>query len=235
MEIIQNLLDGGTMPVITALLLGLMTAISPCPLATNIAAIGYLGKQIDSPKRVFVNGLLYTLGRMACYTVLGIVLLLIIHEGSSLFGIQKFISHWGERLLGPLMLLVGLFMLFGDKLGLKGFGFNSDGDRVAGKGAWGALLLGVLFALAFCPTSAVFYFGMLIPLAASSAMGWALPVIFALATGLPVLVVAWIVSFSIHNIGTFMNRMRVFQLWFNCIVALVFIGVGLYYTIVMFF
>jgi len=234
MDFLQTFLEGDTLPVLMALLLGLMTAISPCPLATNIAAIGFIAKRIDSPRRALVNGLLYTLGRMACYSLLGFVLLIIIHQGSSLFGIQKFIGHWGELLVGPLMLLVGIFMLVGDKLGMKGLGINAGGEKMAGKGAWGSFLLGVLFALVFCPTSAVFYFGMLIPLAATATMGWTLPLFFAIATGVPVLLVAWIVSFSIHNIGVFMNRMMAFQKWFNLVVALLFIGVGLYYCLVMF-
>ena len=107
MEWLQSLLDSSTTPALTAFLLGLLTAISPCPLATNIAAIGFIGKDIENRHRIFRNGLLYTLGRVMAYTLLGIILILILEEGSSLFGIQKFIGKYGELVLGPALLLIG--------------------------------------------------------------------------------------------------------------------------------
>lgn len=118
MDWLQTLLDNSSTPVWTAFLLGLLTALSPCPLATNIAAIGFIGKDIENRRRIFWNGLLYTLGRFFSYTLLGVVLILILKEGSSMFGIQKTIGSWGELVLGPLLLVIGLFMLFGDKLNL---------------------------------------------------------------------------------------------------------------------
>ena len=126
MEFLQNLLDNSSLPVVTAFLLGLMTAISPCPLATNIAAIGYIAKDIENQRRIFVKGLLYTLGRILAYTLLGIILLAIIKGGSSLFGIQKFIGKFGEKIIGPILLFVGLYMLFGSKLNLPSFGFSGN-------------------------------------------------------------------------------------------------------------
>lgn len=132
------------------------------------------------------------------------------------------------------MLLLGLFMLFGHRLKLKGFGYSGDGSRIASKGGWGALALGALFAMAFCPTSAVFYFGMLIPMSATASEGWLLPVVFAIATALPVLVLAWVLAYSMQSIGKVMGKISVFQRWFNRIVALLFIGVGIYYSIMTF-
>ena len=126
MEWLQTLLDSSTTPVLTAFLLGLLTAISPCPLATNIAAIGYIGKDIEDRRRVFLNGLLYTAGRIVAYTVLGLVLILIIRQGASMFGIQKFIGTWGELLLGPALIVIGLLMLFSHRLNLPQFGFNGS-------------------------------------------------------------------------------------------------------------
>ena len=234
MEWLQSLLDGSTTPVLTALLLGLMTAISPCPLATNIAAVGYIAKSVSEPRKAFAEGLLYTIGRIVSYTVLGLILIGIIKAGSSAFGIQKFIAGWGGKILGPLLILVGLFMLFGSRLGLRGFGFGGDGKALAGKGGWGAFLLGMLFALAFCPTSAVFYFGMLIPISATVASGWALPTVFAVATALPVLAVAWILAFSAGSIGRFYGSVARIQKWVNIVVGVLFIAIGLYYTIIIF-
>ena len=203
MEWLQSILDNGAAPALTAFVLGLLTAISPCPLATNIAAIGFIGKNIEDRKAIFKRGIYYTVGRILAYTILGIILISILKEGASMFGIQKAISKWGELLIGPVLLLIGIFMLFGDKINLPKFGFEGGkkSENLAGKGSWGALLLGVLFAMAFCPSSGIFYFGMLIPMSVTASAGWLLPVLFAVATSLPVLVVAWILAFSVEKVG----------------------------------
>ena len=234
MDGLQTLLDNSSTPVLTAFLLGLLTALSPCPLATNIAAISFIGKEMEDRKRVFRNGLLYTLGRILAYTLLGFVLILILKEGSSMFGIQKTIGTWGERVLGPALLVIGLFMLFGDRLNLPQFGFKGNAEGLARKGGRGALLIGVLFALAFCPTSGVFYFGMLIPLSATTTAGYLLPAVFAIATALPVLVVAWILAFSVQQMGRFYGRMRTVQRWMNLFVGVLFIAIGIYYSWMMY-
>jgi len=215
MEWLQTLIDNSTAPAFTALLLGLLTAISPCPFATNIAAIGFISKDIENRRRIFLNGVLYTLGRMIAYTLLGIILISILKEGASVFGIQKAVGKWGELLLGPLLLIIGLFMLFGSRLNLPKFGFDGKGEGLAKKGGWGAFLLGVLFAMAFCPSSGVFYFGMLIPMSVTATAGWLLPILFAVATALPVLVVAWILAFSVEKVGEFYGKMQVIQKWLN--------------------
>lgn len=235
MEWLQTLLDSSTTPALTAFLLGLLTAVAPCPMATNIAAIGFIGKDIESRSRIFYKGLLYTLGRVIAYTLLGIILIMIFKEGSSLFGIQKFIGKYGELILGPALLLIGLFMLFGNKLKLPSFGFKGNGEGLARKGRWGAFLLGVLFAMAFCPTSGVFYFGMLIPMSATTAAGYLLPILFAVATALPVLIVAWILVFSVQHIGSFYGKIQTVQKWLNRIVGGVFTIIGVYYCVMMYF
>lgn len=235
MDWLQNLLDNSSTPVLTAFLLGLLTAISPCPLATNIAAVGFIGRNIENRRRVFINGLLYTLGRVLSYTLLGVVLIMILKEGSSMFGIQKTIGTWGELLIGPMLLITGMFMLFGDKLNLPKFGFNGNAEGLARKGGAGALLIGVLFALAFCPTSGVFYFGMLIPMSATATAGYLLPAVFAIATAIPVLIVAWILAFSVQQMSNFYGRIKTVQKWLNLIVGILFIVIGIYYCFVMFF
>lgn len=232
MEWLQSLLDSGTTPAITAFLLGLLTAISPCPLATNIAAIGFIGKNIESRKVIFRNGLLYTLGRIVAYTVLGAVLIAVLEEGASLFGIQKFIARYGEMIIGPALLLIGLFLLFGDRLSLPSFGFKGNGERLVGHGGWGALLLGVLFALAFCPTSGVLYFGMLIPMSATTTAGYLLPVLFAIATALPVLAVAWVLAFSAQRIGEVYGKIQTVQKWLNTVVGILFLVIGVFYCVI---
>lgn len=235
MEWLQSLLDSSTTPAVTAFLLGLLTALSPCPLATNIAAIGYIGKRIGNRKGVFLQGLPYALGRTIAYTLLGVVLIAVLRSGASVFGIQNFISTYGEMALPPALLLIGLFMLFGNRINLPSFGFGGKGDWLARQGGAGALLLGVLFALAFCPTSGVLYFGMLIPMSASTTMGYMLPIFFAVATALPVLVVAWILAFCAGQIGTVYGKMRTMQKWLNIAVGVLFIAIGIYYCLTIYF
>lgn len=235
MEWLQNMLDGSTIPFFTAFLLGMLTAISPCPLATNITAIGYIGRNIENRRIVLRNGLFYTVGRILSYTLLGVAMIAILREGASLFHIQKCLATYGAMIIGPALLLIGLFMLIGDKLNLPKFGFHGTGERVASRGGWGALLLGVLFALAFCPTSGVFYFGALIPLSASTRGGYLLPVVFAIATAMPVLVIAFLLAFSIENVGKFYGKVKSFQKWMTWVVGLLFIAVGVYYCIRTFF
>lgn len=235
MEWLHTLLDDSTAPALTAFLLGLLTAVSPCPLATNIAAIGFISKDIENRGKVFRNGVLYAVGRILVYTVLGVVLIAVLREGASVFGIQKQISRWGELIVGPMLMLIGAFMLFGGKITLPSLGFNNSGEGLASKGGWGALLLGVLFALAFCPSSGVLYFGMLIPMSVTVPSGWLLPVLYAAATAIPVLIVAWILAFSVRHISVFYGKMQIFQKWLNIIVGILFIGVGLYYCVTLLF
>ena len=234
MEWLQTLLDNSNTPILTAFLLGLITALSPCPLATNIAAIGYIGKNIENKKMIFVNGLLYTLGRIISYTFLGVKLIMILIEGSSMFGIQKVVGKYGELVLGPLLIVIGLFMLFGSRFNLPQTGFSGNAEGLARKGGWGSLLIGVLFALAFCPTSGVFYFGMLIPMSATVTAGYLLPVVFDIATALPVIIIAWILAFSVQRMGSFYGKMKTVQKWLNLFVGVLFVFIGFYYCWLMY-
>lgn len=234
-EFLQSVLDSSNVPIITAFVLGILTAISPCPMATNITAIGYISKDLENQRRIFRNGLLYALGRTISYTTLGIVLISILKKGASVYAIQHFIGKYGEMVIGPALILTGLFMLFAHRLNLPSFGFNKQGgEQLKSKGGWGALWLGVLFALAFCPTSGVFYFGMLIPMSSVQPAGYLLPVVFAVATALPVIVTAWILAYSLSGIGKFYKKIQVFEKWFRTVVAVIFIGVGIYYSLLVF-
>ena len=230
MDILQTWLEGSDVPVLTAFILGLLTAVSPCPLATNITAIGFISKDIESRNRTFLYGLLYTLGRIVAYSLLGALLIYMLRRGLDTFDLQSEVSQWGEMLLSPILIVMGLLMLFGDKLPLSSFGINASQKSERLRGAWGSVLLGIMFAMAFCPTSGLFYFGMLIPMSASAAGGYAMPAVYALATGLPVMAVAWIIAYSMSNIAGFYQKMQVFQKWFNRVVAVLFIIVGIYYA-----
>ncbi len=226
MEVLQNFLETSQFPILTAFILGLMTAVSPCPLATNITAIGYLSKDIVSQRKVFVNGLIYTLGRAISYTTIG----LLFFFGASQFEFAGFFQKWGEKLLGPLLIIIGLFMLGVLNFKILGIGsFTEKMENKSNSGFWSVLLLGVVFALAFCPYSGVLYFGMLMPMTISSASGLYLPIIFAIATGIPVIIFAWLIAFSVGSIGSVYNKLKTFELWFRRLVAVLFIVVGGYY------
>jgi sulfite exporter TauE/SafE len=228
MDFLTNLLDNSSMPWLTALLLGLMTAISPCPLATNITAIGFISKDLENHNRVFFNGLYYTLGRAISYTLIP----LIIYFGADQFRFSGFFQRYGEKIIGPLLLLIGIFMLDIIRINFPGFGRLSE--KMEKRKSWryiDAILLGIVFALAFCPYSGVLYFGMLVPLTLSSASGLYLPVIFAIATGIPVIIIAWVLAYSVSGIGGLYNKIKIFELWFRRVIAIVFIIVGIYYII----
>lgn len=232
MEVLQNLLETSQFPIFTALILGLMTAISPCPLATNITAIGFISKNIDNQRKVFVNGLVYTLGRAITYTVIG----LLIFFGASQFKFAGFFQDWGEKLLGPLLIIIGLFMLGVLKFKIPGVGYLTHKmEHKSGESFWSSLLLGIVFALAFCPYSGVLYFGMLMPMTVSIASGLYLPLFFAIATGIPVIIFAWFIAYSIGSIGNVYNKLKAFEIWFRRIIALLFIVVGIYYVFTIYF
>ena len=231
MNFLQTILDNSQYSFLTAIILGLMTAISPCPLATNISAIGFISRNIENRRRVFINGLVYTLGRAISYTGLA----LIIFFGASKMNISMIFQGWGEKLLGPVLILVGLLML--DVIKLKFPGLSGLTDKIGenSKGSyWSTLLLGMVFALAFCPYSGVLYFVMLIPMTVASASGLYLPILFAIATGLPVIIFAWLLAYAVGNVGKLYNRIKLFELWFRRVVSVIFIAVGIYYILIFF-
>ncbi|MCK9499047.1 MAG: aromatic aminobenezylarsenical efflux permease ArsG family transporter [Bacteroidales bacterium] len=230
MEFLQQLADSSNIPLLTAFILGIMTAISPCPLAMNITATAYLSKEITDKKRVFFNGIFYTLGRIFSYTAVASI----IYFGASKFQIARLFQQFDGIWIGIFLVVIGILMLdfikfnipFLSKLTTKVSQKNLKRNYL------NAFLLGVLFALAFCPYGAVLYFGGLIPLTLASSTGLLLPPVFAFATGLPVIVIAWLLAFSVSNIGNFYNKMKSFEKWFKRIVAVIFILVGVYNIII---
>lgn len=219
-------------PIVAAFFIGLMTAISPCPLTTNITAIAYVSKNIKDSKHTLIVGFLYTLGRMFTYVALAS---LIVWFGLQAQVISLFLQKYGGKILGPLLLVVGIVML--DVLKLKFFKpsgrLNKLKEKLAKKGFLGSFLLGAIFALAFCPFSAVLFFGMLIPLALRVGDGLIVPAVFAFATGLPVIVFSIILVKSVSKLGGIMNKIQIFELWMRRIVASIFIVIGLYYILLM--
>lgn len=217
------LLVGG----ISALWLGILTSISPCPLATNIAAISYLGKQVQNPRSVFANGLLYTLGRTATYVILAAIA---VTSLLSLPELSFFLQRYMSKLMGPLLIVVGLVLI--EVVRLPSFGVAvGEGMQLRAQrcGIWGAGALGMIFALSFCPTSAALYFGSLIPLAIGSKSVVVLPGLYGLGTALPVFAVAVLIALGAKSIAVVFHRMSAMELWARRITGLVFIVVGIYF------
>ncbi len=231
MQYLQTILENSQYAALTAFILGLMTAISPCPLATNISAIGFISRDLENRRRVFIKGLVYTLGRAISYTGLGVILFF----GASKMHVTMLFQGWGEKLLGPLLIIIGLLML--DFIKIKFPGFSGLTERMgehSKRSYWGTLLLGMVFAMAFCPYSGVLYFAMLIPMTITSISGLYLPLVFAIATGLPVIIFAWLLAYAVGNVGKLYNQIKTFELWFRRVVAVLFILVGIYYIAVFF-
>jgi cytochrome c-type biogenesis protein len=225
-----SILGGSNVPVVTALLLGLITAIAPCPLATNIAAIAYITRNVTDRKYAVITGSLYTLGRMFSYSVLGILIIVL---GLEIPWVSSFLQDTGEQVLGPILIIVGILMLFIDRIsfGTGGGRLASLGGKVADWGMIGGFLLGVIFALAFCPYSAVLFFGALIPVALKSTGGMALPAVYAIGTGLPVLIFGTLLSLGIAGVANWLNAITRVEKIIRIAMAIVFIGVGIYYVV----
>lgn len=232
MEFLRNIMDSVQLPVVSAFILGILTAISPCPLATNITATAYISKEIENKRRVFLSGLIYTVGRAFSYTLLGVILFF----GASKFQVARFLQSNGEKYIGLLLLIIGILML--DFINLGRFSLNNLTTDLSRKlklnSLWGSFLLGCIFALAFCPYSGALYFGMLIPMTLTSKFGILLPLVFAIATGLPVIIIAYIIAFSISSVGNFYNHIKVFEQWLRRIVAVIFILGGIYFMLIYF-
>ncbi|MCB9275333.1 MAG: sulfite exporter TauE/SafE family protein [Lewinellaceae bacterium] len=227
---LQMMAESQDLPWLSALALGLLTAISPCPLATNITATAYLSKEMGSKKAVLWRGFLYTLGRGASYTTIGVAL----YWGASLFHVARFFQSKGELLLAPLLILTGLIMLGIIRLGFLGQGnfVERFSEKLKNKGALGALVMGMLFALAFCPYSGALYFGMLIPMTVASPSGLFLPLLFALGTGVPVMIFAYLLAFSASKVGTAFNAIRKVEVGMRYAAGIVFVLAGIYYSLI---
>ena len=232
MEILNQLLANSNWPILSAVILGLMTAISPCPLATNISAIGYLSRNLSNKKLILWQSLIYTLGRSIAYVALAGIFLLGVEQAK----VQILLASYGEKILGPLLIVIGIFMLDLIKIRIPGLGGLSQKAEEKSKSGsfWSVLILGFVFALAFCPYSGVLYFFMLIPLTLSSPEGLLLPFSFAIATALPVIFFAFLIAFTVSAAGKFYNKIKTFEFWFRRIVSIVFILAGLYMIYVVY-
>jgi cytochrome c-type biogenesis protein len=210
--------------------LGVLTSISPCPLATNIAAISYIGKRLDNPKAVMLSGLMYTVGRMVTYTALGA---LVVGSVLSIPEVAMFLQKHMNKALGPVLIVAGVLLL--DMVRLRAYGGGVSDKlalRVQKWGIWGSLALGVLFALSFCPISAALFFGSLIPIAIDHQSSLVMPMVYGIGTALPVVAFAILIAMGARFLGNIFNKVSVFEKWARRVTAVAFIIVGGYYVLV---
>lgn len=214
---------------LSALWLGILTSISPCPLATNIAAVSFLSKKINHPRMVLWSGFSYTLGRMIAYVVIGVILI------SSLAGIPataNFLQKYMNKILGPVLIVVGLFLLDILKLNFLDFSISGSSERqkkLAEMGIFGSVALGAIFALSFCPISAALFFGSLIPMALNNNFGIAFPFIYGIGTGLPVVIFAIGITLGVQSISHWFNKVTKLEVYMRKATGIIFVLVGIYF------
>lgn len=219
--------------IATACWLGVLTSISPCPLATNIAAVTYVGNKLDNKAKVVISGCLYILGRMAAYSILGGI---IIAGLLSISRLSNLLQDYANMVLGPILIIVGIFLVGIIPLNIPNPGINEGLRKKAESlGLWGALILGFLFALSFCPVSAALFFGSLIPLSAKFQSSIILPSVYGIGTGLPVFLFAVLMAFGANFVGRFFNRITQFAIWARRATGAVFMAVGAYYSLIYIF
>jgi cytochrome c biogenesis protein CcdA len=222
---VQTIMASGNMPIIAAFLIGLLASLGPCPLATNISALGYISKDVANPRRVLLTGVLYTLGRTLSYGMLGVALFV---AGLQISRVSNGLQTLAEIVLGPLLILVGLvlFDVIRPTVSVGGAWMEQLSKRIANWNSAGAFLLGALFALAFCPYSAALYFGVLMPLAFKSAGGWTFPFSFGIGTSVPVIVIGVPLALGVMKFAAGFNLLARVERVMRKIAALAFIGAG---------
>ncbi|TXI85559.1 MAG: sulfite exporter TauE/SafE family protein [Crocinitomicaceae bacterium] len=230
MDFLNNLVNQTSWPILSAWALGLLTAISPCPLATNITATAYIARTLEGKKKVLLSGFLYTLGLAFTYTSIAFV----ISMGASKFHVARFFQGNGEKFVGPIMIIIGLIMLNVIKLNFLG---KSDfkeklGDKFKNKGLLGSFLLGALFAMAFCPYSGAMYFGILVPITIKSGLGITLPLFFAFGAGSLVFFFTFVIAFSMQKMGKYFNAVTKMEKGMRLIAGGLFVLTGLYYVLI---
>lgn len=220
-----NLFDQSSFPLWSAFLLGIITSLGPCTMTTNVAAIGFISKDAPSKIKVLLGGLIYTLGRGFSYSVLALILFF----GANALRISSPLARYGEKLIGPLLLLIGLVML--DLIPMRFpslSGLYRKLERRGNRSYIHDFLLGAVFALAYCSYSGVMYFGLLIPMTIASAAGLVLPILFALGTSLVVILFAVLIAFAISGLNRWFDGLKHIERWLRRGVAVLFIGLGLW-------
>lgn len=219
--------------ILTSLLLGFLMILDPCTLFTSIAAIGYIDRDIYNRRKVIFNGLMFVLGKLATYILLSVPFIM----GAHTEHIKHFLNHWGEPMLAAFMIICGVLLLFtghhhhNHDHGLTKWLKQTDGQS---SGFW-SFMLGIFFAIAFCPHRLVYFFTMIdIAVTLPFSWNWILPIVFGLGTGLPIMIIAWIISYTTISLSTINHRLTTIEKWIRYISAVLFIGFGIYLCIHIF-
>jgi cytochrome c biogenesis protein CcdA len=219
----------GLVGLASALWLGVLTSVSPCPLATNVAAMSFVGRRLASPRAVLASGLLYTLGRALTYAVLGGLLVASLLNAPV---VSSLLQKYMNKLVGPLLIVVGVFLL--ELVGLpRGRGGVAEAlqGRVERAGVWGAGLLGVVFALTFCPVSAALFFGSLLPLAVKEQSSVLLPLVFGVGTAVPVLAFALLIAGGATSLGRVFDQVARVERRARQATGVLFVVIGVYFSL----
>ncbi len=217
----------------SAIWLGILTSVSPCPLASNIAAVSFISRKVTQRNAVFLSGILYTLGRSLTYVVLGILIVKTLVDVPIL---SDFLQRYVNKILGIVLILVGMVLLDLLRIPLSLPSVSENiAERLIDKGSLGSLPLGILFALAFCPVSAALFFGGLIPIAVKAQSGCGLPLIYGIGTALPVLLFAFLVAAGTGYINNLYYRITRLEFYTKKVTGVIFILVGIYYALAYIF
>ncbi len=232
MEELLHIFETKEFPILSALLLGLMVAVAPCTIASNVTVIGYLTNEKKNKKKIFINGIAYTLGRTFAYGLLGMA---IFYFASGL-RISELLQQYIGKIIGPLFIIIGFLML--DIIHIHGLAdkcLRKLNIKEIQKHNWSAFGIGILLAFAFCPYCAAIYFGMLVPLSFTVSYGAVLPWIFGIGAAVPVLFMTWIIAFSYNKLSNVYNKLQKFEVWFRRILGILFILSGILFIIEYFF
>ncbi len=218
---------------LSAVWLGVLTSVSPCPLATNIAAISFIAKRVERPRYVLLSGAFYTIGRTIAYVALGVLLVYGLFSAPYL---SNFLQTYMNKILGPILILVGMFLV--GLIEMKWPGGSIAGNmegKVDRMGFWGAGVLGIVFALSFCPVSAALFFGTLLPLAVQNNSSLLFPSLYGIGTAVPVVIFAVVIAVSAHSLGKAYAKVTLIERWARRITGIIFIIVGVYLSLIYIF
>lgn len=220
--------EASILPVVTALWLGVLSSISPCPLATNLAALSFIAQQVARPGVVMIWRFLYTLGRVLAYTIVAVIVVSGLFNAPSL---SYFLQNQFHRLVGPLLIVVGAVLLDMVSLPVPSYRLGLwSMERMSPGGGFSALLLGFVFALTFCPVSAALFFGALIPLCLKSVVFYVYPPLFGLGTAIPVVVLAVLIGRGVEAAGNWLGKLSRVERVFRGITGVLFVSIGVYLT-----
>lgn len=230
-DTLMNYAQSISSPVLMVAVLAIVFALDPCLLLTNIAAIGYIGREVENKRAILSRGLYYTLGRTLSYGLLGCTMIAFLQLGKSLHPIEEFVEHYGVMILTVFMILMGVLLCISDYIPWLNINLAKNVDQTRFKGKAGAFMLGVVLTFAFCPTNAILFFGMMVPVCSASKFGYALPFLFSATTAIPVLLIAYIIAFSINSIARYYNKVQLIGKILKWVVGTAFVIIGIYLAV----